>query len=128
MADAFGRMLLRKITGEYSCPCHVAQVVEKYMKILEEKCKAKRYMDIVYVEGYIDGLMYLLVKEKKLNRLPRYFVFGNSVELRSLAQYRNVCGKTKSLDKHAYDYAVKMAKRLGDGSVYHHTPFLQVIL
>jgi len=65
------------MTGEYSCPCHVAQVVEKYMKILEEKCKAKRYMDIVYVEGYIDGLMYLLVKEKKLNRLPRYFVFGN---------------------------------------------------
>ncbi len=124
LMDAFGRIIQRKNTGEYSCPDQVINLIHKYLQIRGEKRSSKKYTDVAYVEGYINGLQFLIADDKQRTLLPFYFVFGHKGELATFNQYKRVCKQAKNLHRAAYVSAVKTTQRLGDGAVFHHTPFL----
>ena len=124
LIDAFGRIMRRQITGEYSCPRHVIALVDRYREIQRTKRSIKKYSDVAYVEGYINGLRYLVSDDKTRNLLPMYYVFGHNAELRTLGQYKRICRSAVKLHRAAYLNAVRLTDKLEDGVVFHHMPFL----
>jgi NAD-dependent SIR2 family protein deacetylase len=124
MMDAFGRIASRKHTGEYSCRNHVRNLIDRYLQIQKSKAKSRKYVDVAYVEGYINGLVFILADDKERKAIPWYFVFGFEGGLRSLAQYRRVCKRAKSLHSTAYAKACEVTSKLEGGVEFHHSPFL----
>jgi hypothetical protein len=124
LMDAFGRIVSRKNTGEYSCPDHVIALLRKYLEIQGEKRAKKKYSDVAYIEGYMNGLQYLISDDKQRKCLPMYYLFGHNGDLTTISQYKRSCKKAKELHAAAHANAVKVTKRIDDGIVFHHTPFL----
>jgi hypothetical protein len=124
LLDAFGRIMQRKATGEYSCPGRIPQLMLGYVAIKRDKRKEKKYEDIAYIEGYMNGLKYVLITGRGRRLLPLYFVFGHDSELRTIAQYKTACKHAKRLHRAAYARAVRQTVNLEDGTELHHTPFL----
>jgi hypothetical protein len=47
-----------------------------HVKIQKNNLRAHRYDDVAYIEGYINGIFYLVQDDKGRNAIPRYFMFG----------------------------------------------------
>lgn len=124
LTDAFGRIDSQKCTGEYSCPDRVRGLIGTYTQIQKQKRASKKYHDVAYIEGYMNGLAFLLANDHERKWLPFYFVFGYDGSLRTLEQYRRACRHAKSSHRAAYASAVKIARRCKTGVEFHHTPFL----
>jgi len=125
LTDAFGRIMTRQNTGEYSCPDHVRAVICKYLDIQRDKRTAKKYADVAYVEGYVNGLQYLVFDDQARKSLPLYYVFGHNGEIRTLSQYKKACRNARSLHRAAYENAVALTRQCGNGIELHHSPFLR---
>jgi hypothetical protein len=124
LMDAFGRIMQRQMTGEYSCPGHTAALLRKYLAIQSERRKYKKYADVAYIEGYMNGLLYLVAPDRDRKSLPIYFVFGHKEELTTLAKYKKASKKAKEAHRAAYMSAVRIAGKLPNDLEFHHTPFL----
>jgi hypothetical protein len=98
-------------------------MLRHYETILADKRREKRYDDVAYVEGYMNGLLFLLVPDSRLKSIPRYYAFGYQGDIRTLAEYKKVC-KSHRLSAGAQKFAERLAAKLADGVEYHHTPFL----
>jgi len=64
LIHAFERILARKKTDEYSHPCHIINFMNSYAKLRKEKLRKRAYFDAAYIDGYVDGLLLLIVDEK----------------------------------------------------------------
>ena len=117
-------MVQRQNTGEYSCPHHVDSLLCKYLSIQANARSRRRYIDVAYIKGYMNGLTYLISDDKIRKSLPLYYVFGHKGDIRTLAHYKRVCKKAKALHRAAYMNAVKHAKDVGDDVVLHHRALL----
>jgi len=95
--------------------------------MLPDLRKAKRFADVAYVEGYINGLAYLLSigSDKEKVRPPLYFAFGAG-ELSSLTAFSKLFKDGAIPHKAARTYAAKMIGKLADPSQieFHHPPWL----
>jgi hypothetical protein len=59
LIHALERILALKNTGYYSHACNPRNTAELYLrKIRPEKLRRRKYHDVAYVEGYVDGLTY----------------------------------------------------------------------
>ena len=124
LIHAFERICQRRNSGEYSCPTHVMQLVDAYHDIQCEKRHRKKYTDVAYAEGYINGLEFLLLDDKTRKLLPLYFLFGSDDDIRTLRHYKRAAKAASNLHKASYRQAVELTKRLQEGLAFHHTPFL----
>lgn len=124
LIHAFERMLAKVNTGQYSHNHNIIHWINDYEKIKKEKTKYRKYGDVAYVEGYINGLSYLLASDKNRKYLPYYYVFGSKENIRSFSRYVRLSKRASVLHKSSYKWAKKNAERLGEGMTYHHTPFL----
>jgi len=125
LKHSFERMLEMVKSGQYSHRCNVVKKVHHYEKIKADNLRRKRYLDVAYVEGYMNGLCFLLADDRERKQLPFYFIYGLSDHPRSLAQYRSALSRQKVQHKAALGMAKKLvAERLGPDDELHHTPFI----
>lgn len=124
LIHAFERMLRQRRTGEYSHIHRVEQLVGKYEERRKELVRAKRYQDAAYATGYQNGLLYLLIDDRGRRALPLYFVYGSSVELRSLTAFRREAKVAQQLHRQAYAQAERIAQRWNPPMIPHHRPEL----
>jgi hypothetical protein len=125
LIHAFERMMSRLHSGDYSHQCEIAAQVRKYESIRKENVRARRYLDVAYVEGYMNGLIYLLADDEGRAHLPFYFVLGLDAQPRTLADYRRALRASIGAHKRATTLAERnIREKLGPGDELHHTPFL----
>jgi hypothetical protein len=122
---AFERMLAMAHTGQYSHVCELANQLRKYFKIQKDNLRARRYIDVAYIEGYINGLFYLLDDDKGRNGLPIYFGF-NMPDMKTLKDYKIALAKKRYQHKASLSLAKRIVSsgKLGPRDGFHHTPFI----
>jgi hypothetical protein len=123
LMHAFERMMARIATGEYAHRCVVDRQVSQYLNLRREKVKAKLYQDVAYIDGYIEGLLYLLANDEERKQLDVYYLFGERDHPKSLKETKRrvLAG---SNHKGAVALAKRLVKGLSDNDDFHHRPFL----
>jgi hypothetical protein len=125
LTHAFEHILSRSHAGEYAHKCDVAGKLEKYKSIRADNLHAGRYVDVAYIDGFMNGLVYLLADDEGRAHLPFYWVYGLADQQVTLAQYKRALRSFANRDKRAMALAErKVRKELGPGDELHHTPFL----
>lgn len=124
LIHAFERMLARMNTGCYSHDHTTIHAIHEYDEMKQQKIKSKKYGDVAYIEGYTNGLIYLLASDQERKNIPLYLIFGAKEDISSLSKYIKLSGKASSLDRASYKWAKEAANKLDDGITYYHTAFL----
>ena len=125
LMHASGRILYRLRSGEYSHQCEVAQQLVKYKSIRADNLRAGRHVDVAYIDGYMNGLVYLLAGNEARDHLPFYFVYGLADQPVNMTQYKKALRTAANRHKGAAALAERIVReKLGPGDALHHTPFL----
>jgi hypothetical protein len=128
LMHALERAIEMKGSGSYSHRCKVTGVIKAYLKLQKEKLTRGAYEDVAYIEGYINGLTYLLMtnEERASVRVPMYHVFGAKDEVSDLAAFIDLFKNSPTIHKAAHKRALVYLNRLSDpGSAeFHHPPWL----
>lgn len=126
LLHAFERMIAMKRTGEYSDPARLHGLLHTYDKHLKRECLERGiYHDVAYIEGYENGLAYLLMNDDEREALPPFFAMGYEGEIRTLEEFADISQKAKELNTDAYEYALELTRKMdGTDLTFHHTPFL----
>lgn len=124
MMDAFGRIGQRRCSGEYSCRDHVINKIEAYMDAQSKARSKRRYIDVAYIDGYINALCYLIANDEDRRHIPFYFLHGSDRDLITLEQYQKRSRRAAKLHNASFKQAAKIAKLLGPGMVFHHRPMI----
>ncbi len=124
LIHSFERMLTLKKTGYYSHECNIKKSIEKYHKIRKEKIQKKKYFDVAYIDGYINGLIYLLVNDLARKGIPFYYVFGSKRDILNIKDFIKISKQSRKIHKSAYQLAERLTKQYSATETLHHTPFL----
>jgi hypothetical protein len=115
------------MAGQASHKCYLISHLQEYEKLRLERLRRKQYIDVAYIEGFMNGLTYPLLSKSESRHLPLYFLFGVDDTLTSFAKYSKNARKAKQLHKTSHKWAVRaIESRLGvNGELQlHHRPFL----
>jgi len=128
MIHALERVINLRSTGESSQPWRIKGVFEPYEKLKKEKLKAKKYEDVAYIEGYLNGLLFLLLTEKEKDEFkhpPLYYAFGADI-IPEFKEFKKIIKKLPKMHKASYLRTKKMVDKLSasEGIVFHHPPWL----
>lgn len=129
MMHATSRVLSLKCSGEYSDPHALPPVFHAYLEWQKQKLKDKRYNDVAYIEGYINGLMFLQLSDsekKEFRHPPLYYAFGVKRDLFTFSDYIDVIEKLPQLHKASFRQAQRQVNKLKStsGISFHHPPWL----
>lgn len=127
LIHAFERVLALKKTGHYSHSCNITKAIQAYDEWRKKKLKGRIYHDVAYIDGYMNGLTFLLMNEEDQRHLHLYYLFGYDYIIETLDEYAKLADKANKLHKSAYKYALKIVSEVTNESneiVFHHTPFL----
>lgn len=127
MIHALERIEALRKTGYYSHRCNISNTMLGYeKKLLPEKRRQRKYEDIAYIEGYMDGHLYLLADNKLRRMFPFYFVFDSGFRTNDFRTLVAQLRKANASRTASHRYACRLVKKAGVSSdmVIHHTPFL----
>lgn len=128
LMHALERAIEMKGSGKYSHRCQVAGVAKAYLKLQKVKLKRGVYEDVAYIEGYINGLTYLLMTEDERSsvRVPMYFMFGSKDEISDVSGLIKRLSASPAPHKAAHKRALVYLNRLADpaSAEFHHPPWL----
>lgn len=127
LTHAFERIMARRNTGEYSDPCRISRIIDYYIGWKSQKLKKRLYHDVAYMEGYINGLTYLLIDDESRTEIPLYFLFGYNADISTLDEYKKIVESNQILHKSSHKQAQKIVSSITNESgemAFHHTPFL----
>ncbi len=124
LRHALQRIIVRRRTGEYSDPHHVIHRLESYERLLKGARRAKRYFDVAYIEGYLNGMMCLADPDEWRAQVPIYFVFGSDASLDSFDAFLVEHRRAAELHRTAFAKARKIVADTEDSHAIYHTPFL----
>lgn len=127
LIDSLERILKLAKTGEYSQRERVLKTAHTYeFQVRPRKLAKKRYQDVAYIDGYVNGLLYLLADKEIRKAIPIYYAFGHKASIRSLSHYMRTLRTINSSSRVEHRWAVEATKSLSDDEdlVFHHTPFL----
>lgn len=126
MKHAFDYLIYHSQSGLSFFPPNIFNAVDAYKLMRKEKVKAKKYGDVAYIDGYIEGLKTIIYKDEHLTDIPYFYLYGAGP----------ICEKKdfdKAIKKKEYYHTGAevsgrkiFASVLKPGSdiVYHHTAFL----
>lgn len=128
MIHALERLINLRSTGEGSHPCKIRGVFEPYERWQKEKLKAKRYEDVAYIEGYLNGLLFLLLDKKEKSKIkhpPLFYAFGADI-IPEFKDFKKLVKNLPNMHKASYLRTKKMVDKLSssNGMVFHHPPWL----
>lgn len=128
LMHALERAIEMKGSGRYSHRCKVIGVTTAYLKLQKEKLKRGAYEDVAYIEGYINGLTYLLMTKGERGSVcvPMYFMFGAKDEISDVVGFVELLSASPAIHKAAHKRALVYLNKLTDpGSAeFHHPPWL----
>lgn len=128
LAHALDRAITMQGSGEYSHRCRVVRLIELYEEMKKDKLKAKLYSDVAYIEGYINGLLFLVVSAKsEVPVIPPFlFAFGVSDEVRSVSGFLKLFSNNRIPHLAARKAALKMLQKISNPAKieFHHPPWL----
>lgn len=125
LIHAFERIIDLQKTGQYSHKCHVIQLMRNYEKIRKDNIHRKSYVDVAYIDGYTNGLMYLICEDKERKYMPLYYIYGAKDQPMSFTKYKATLRSIGAAHKSSLVLAQKIvAKEVGGSDVLHHTPFI----
>ena len=122
---AFEHFLHHVDYGESLCKSKIGSILESYESIIKKKRAKKRWFDVAYLRGYLNGHIFVLLSEEESIHFPRYFDLGLNHELRTFKEYRDSLGINEGRNKSVTNFALRFVKRWPDEPlVIQHTPFL----
>lgn len=128
LIDAFQRYLAKKSTGEYSHSCNIRNQLKTYGQIRNKKIHKRKYWDIAYIDGYMNGLVFLLTADKEaIKELPMFYIYGYKNNITDLKSFKDLINSKRDFHKSAYKWAEKIIKDKNIDGVNifpEHTPFL----
>lgn len=125
LMDCLERILGLVKTGEYSHRERVLKTANTYeFQVRPEKLANGRYHDVAYIDGYVNGLFYLLADNQIRKAIPIYYAFGHRAG--NLNQYMRALRTSNSSSRAEHRWSVAAARKLPDNGefVFHHKPFL----
>jgi len=123
LMDAFDYIMANRNRGDLYHRCYSERMVrEVYMNLLSERSEEGVWHTAAYVEGYINGLVFLVSDDDSRKGMPIYYVPGYDGELLKPEEYAQVAPELKELHPEAYSYAQEQASRLAPGVVFQHMP------
>lgn len=123
--DALDHIDVNMTRGDYHHRCYTESVAgETYPQILREREERGAWLSVAYVEGYMNGLSFLLADDTGRSLFPLFYVAGSDNDIRTYEDYRETARYFPTLHKAAYEYAKHEAERLAPGVVFQHLPTL----
>ncbi|MEO1496226.1 MAG: SIR2 family protein [Planctomycetota bacterium] len=121
-------LIAQAFAGQAAHNCVVRATVPKYLELLDERRKNRNYLDVAYIEGFLNGMKLALTESDGLHQIPLYFSFGTRESLSSKASFRRAIRVARHAHKTASTTARRFVERFLDESneqvSMHHTPFL----
>jgi NAD-dependent SIR2 family protein deacetylase len=77
LLDALNRIIAQHVTGEYTSTVHVTHLIHSYEVLLERAVSRGKYWDAAYVNGYMAGLVQLLIEDEDLVSVPLFELFDD---------------------------------------------------
>ena len=126
LIHAYERILSVKKTGYYSKESNIIGSHDIYVEMRKERIKLKKYQDVAYIDGYINGLLFLIADEELRENLPIYYIYGCKEEPRTLEEFSEMRKNAFNYHRSAYKYAIHIIEEKGCNKemIFHHTPFL----
>lgn len=120
------RILALRNTGYYSNPCNVHKSISSYVWKRKEILKDRRYFDIAYIDGYLDGLIYFIADHESRKSFSPLYVFGYKGEIQNFEEYKQIIPSAFQIHKSSHKLAEKFVKDriIGKDITFHHPPFL----
>jgi hypothetical protein len=128
LMHALERAIEMRYSGTYSHRCRLSGVASSYNKMKNEYLKQKSYNNVAYIEGYLNGLIFLVLDEVERDELtvPLYFAFGAKNDLFTFEDFNRFIKSNPE----AHKAALKLAKKAiasvkkPESIVFHHPPWL----
>ena len=76
LIHAFDYIRFRKKTGDAYHKCFVHQQISNYLKLQDQKKKDKVYHDVAYIDGFVLGLMMLVIPKEEMDKPPIFYYYG----------------------------------------------------
>jgi hypothetical protein len=112
-------------TGESYDSNHLIKSILSYKLNLRKKIsKAKNYMDLAYIDGYIEGLSIPIAYDSP-EKFPFFYLFGKG-PLKNARQFKKAIDKNIVYHKASENYGNHFFKELlkdGNKLIPHHRPF-----
>lgn len=119
-------MLALQNSGYYSHIYNITNALLGYHEIRKSKVKLRKYPYIAYIDGYTNGLLYLLPDHDAREALPLYYVFGAGQQPREFDEFSYLLERVSTFHRLANRYARQMVqeRQCHKENVIHHPPFL----
>jgi len=127
LIDACGRILSRRRSGEYSDKNHVHRMCGNYLRMEENALEEGRYFDAAYIDGYINGLFYILARDEEgvQDKTPLYSIYGSDSEMLTEEELKEALEHSRRRAPKARAAARLIADTVPEGMVLNHGPFLR---
>lgn len=123
---AFEHFLHHVDYGESLCKINIHRTIMSYDDLIRGKRKSRKWYDVAYLVGYMNGHIFALATNEERKYFPRYLDLSLNNELRSLDEYKDSLSITKGRKKTIINYASRLVKKqIPDKNiVIQHTHFL----
>lgn len=128
ICHAFDRFIQLYETGNYNIPGMLNRSLQYYDGIVKNKKTQGNYWDTAYYEGYMNGLMYILLcgeNDSMINSFPMFYLPNAKTEMDSVESFEKELQRISVLNGKYHKYAIKALEELKnpEGIVVHHPPF-----
>jgi hypothetical protein len=125
LIHAFEHFLQHVHYGESLCKVRLMNTLTAYEKLVKEKQLRKKWFDVAYLKGYLNGHIFVLLSENERKLFPHYLDLSMNSELSTFEEYKKSLAVTKRKRKSISEYASEFAKKYPHpDTVVQHTPFL----
>lgn len=124
LIHALERVEARHKTGEYSNPYNIINVTQAYLEERAVKLKKKQYFDVAYIDGYVNGMLFLINDKELKDKTNPFYLFSYRDKINNFEEYLNLINNDKVYHKNARNLAEKIVKTVGPEITVHHPPFL----
>lgn len=125
LMDAFDYIMANRSRGDFYHRCYTERMItEVYEDLHDKRAEEGIWHTAAYIEGYMNGLCFLLANDDERKEMPLYYVSEYEGNLRKPEEYIEAAPKFEELDPEVYDYARREAARLAPGVVFQHMPWI----
>lgn len=123
LMDAFDHQMANASKGQYFHPCYSERLVQNvYEELKAARAEKGMWHTVAYVEGYINGLLFLVADDDLREKLPLYYLHDSHGDLHTYQEYLEAAKEFAEAAPEVHAYATKQAERLKPGIVFHHYP------
>jgi hypothetical protein len=125
LINAFERFLHHVQYGESLCRNEILHALKTHDKLLKQKQARKKWYDVAYLNGYLNGYTFVIADENIRQCIPYYFNLSTNEGFYTFKEYKKSLTTTQRKRKSITKYASEFIKQYPHpDAIVHHTPFL----